>query len=129
MIADTARSQPNGEPKPTTMFKIIGYWTAPAKQSDLEAFEHDYMTNHVRKAAALPGLKRLVTMRINDGWQGGPVVHYRIVEAEFESLEALEAAFGTPEFAAMRQDRQRLIDTYGVQNSAEVGQAIVAELG
>lgn len=111
------------------MHKVIGYWTAPARPADLAAFEHDYMTNHVPKAARLPGLKRLVTTRVTDGWQGGVPFHYRIVEVEFESREALETTFSTPEFAAMRQDRQRLIDTYGVDNSAEHGDAIVADLG
>jgi len=109
------------------VLKIIGYWTAPAP-ADVEAFDHDYMTNHVPKAAQLPGLRRLVTTRVTDGWQGTTPEHYRIVEAEFESREALEAAFGTPEFAAMRADRQRLIDTWGVDNHAEVGEAVVADL-
>jgi uncharacterized protein (TIGR02118 family) len=109
------------------VLKIIGYWTAP-REEDLEAFEHDYMTNHVPKALRLPGLRRLVTTRVTDGWQGGTPEHYRIVEAEFESREALEATFSTPEFAAMRADRQRLIETYGVENHAEVGEAVVADL-
>ena len=109
------------------MIKIVGYWTAPPADQ-VEAFEHDYMTNHVPKAARLPGLRRLVTTRVTDGWQGATPEHYRIVEAEFDSREVLEAAFGTPEFAAMRADRQRLIDTYGVENHAEVGEAVVASL-
>lgn len=109
------------------MVKIVGYWTAP-DPADLDAFEHDYMTNHVPKASMLPGLSRLVTTRVTDGWQGGAPEHFRIVEAEFASRAALEAALGTPEFHAMRADRQRLIDTYGVRNWAEVGDAVVADL-
>lgn len=109
------------------MLKIIGFWTAP-NDEDIEAFELDYMTNHVPTAARLPGLRRLVTTRVTDGWQGATPTHYRVVEAEFDSREALEAAFSTLEFAAMRADRQRLIDTYGVDNHAEVGEAVVAEL-
>ena len=41
----------------------------------------------------------------------------------------MEAALQTPEFAAMRTDRQRLIDTYGVMNSAEIGEEVEAALG
>jgi len=109
--------------------KIIGFWTAPIDPADIPAFEADYMSNHVPIAARLPGLVRLGTMRVAEGWQGAEPEHYRIVEAEFESREALEASFSTPEFAAMRADRQRLVDTYGVTNRAEVGELVLATLG
>jgi uncharacterized protein (TIGR02118 family) len=108
-------------------FKIVGYWTAPAP-TDIPAFERDYRENHVPIAARLPGLRRLATLLVEDGWQGSAPDHYRIVEAEFDSREACEAAFQTPEFAAMRADRQRLIDTYGVKNHAEVGEVEIARL-
>src|SRR6185369_12667741 len=108
--------------------KIVGFWTAPADPADIPAFERDYMENHVPIAARLPGLVRLGTIRVADGWQGSEPEHYRIVEAEFESREALEAAFSTPEFTAMRADRQRLIDTYGVSNRAEMGEVVLADL-
>ena len=109
--------------------KIVGFWTAPADPADIPGFERDYMENHVPIAARLPGLVRLGTIRVADGWQGSEPEHYRIVEAEFESREALEAAFSTPEFTAMRADRQRLIDTYGVSNRAEMGELVIADLG
>jgi uncharacterized protein (TIGR02118 family) len=109
--------------------KIVGFWTAPADPADIPAFERDYMENHVPIAARLPGLVRLGTMLVGDGWQGAAPEHYRIVEAEFESREALEASFSTPEFAEMRVDRQRLIDTYGVSNRAEMGELVLADLG
>jgi uncharacterized protein (TIGR02118 family) len=108
--------------------KIVGFWSAPPNPDDLEAFERDYVENHVPKAARLPGLVRLGTIRVAGGWQGAEPEHYRVVEAEFESRETLEAAFSTPEFAAMRADRQRLIDTYGVDNWAEVGEIVIADL-
>jgi quinol monooxygenase YgiN len=59
---------------------------------------------------------------------GGEVQHYRIVEAWFDDKDALEAALATTEFKAMRADRQRLIDTYGVMNSAEIGEEVEATL-
>lgn len=109
-------------------FKIVGYWSAPADPARIEEFERDYIENHVPVAMRLPGLLRLGTLKVADGWQGGTPEHYRIVEAEFESREACEAAFSTPEFAAMRADRQRMIDTYGVKQWAEVGELQFAEL-
>jgi uncharacterized protein (TIGR02118 family) len=86
------------------------------------------MNRHVPIAAKLPGLRRLTTLRVEDGYMGGEVQHYRIVEAWFDDADALEAALGTAEFKAMRDDRQRLIDTYGVMNSAEIGEEIEAVL-
>ena len=108
--------------------KIVGFWTAPTDPADIPAFERDYMENHVPIAARLPGLISLGTIRVGEGWQGAEPEHYRIVEAEFESREALEASFSTPEFAAMRADRRRLVDTYGVSNHAEMGEIVLAEL-
>ncbi|HVW47147.1 MAG TPA: EthD family reductase [Solirubrobacterales bacterium] len=109
-------------------FKIVGYWSAPADPARIEEFERDYIENHVPVAAKLPGLLRLGTLKVADGWQGGTPEHHRIVEAEFESRTACEASFSTPEFAAMRADRQRLIDTYGVEQWAEVGELWLTEL-
>jgi uncharacterized protein (TIGR02118 family) len=112
----------------TPVIKIVGYWTAPADPADIPRFEDDYMHRHVPIAAKLPGLRRLTTLRVQSGYMGGDVQHYRIVEAWFDDREALEAALRTPEFAAMRADRQRLIDTYGVTNSAEIGEEVEAVL-
>ena len=86
------------------------------------------MNRHVPIAAELPGLRRLTTLRVEEGYMGGEVQHYRIVEAWFDDKAALEAALRTAEFKAMRVDRERLIDTYGVVNSAEIGEEIEAVL-
>jgi uncharacterized protein (TIGR02118 family) len=110
------------------VIKIVGYWTAPADPADIALFEDDYMNRHVPIAARLPGLRRLTTLRVEDGYMGGEVQHYRIVEACFDDKDALDAALRTAEFKAMREDRQRLIDTYGVMNSAEIGEEIDAVL-
>jgi uncharacterized protein (TIGR02118 family) len=110
------------------VIKIVGYWTAPADPADIPAFEADYMNRHVPIAAELPGLRRLTTLLVEDGYMGGEVQHYRIVEAWFDDMDTLEAALRTPEFKAMRADRQRLLDTYGVMNSAEIGEEVEAVL-
>lgn len=109
------------------MIKIVGYWTAP-DPADIARFEEDYLNRHVPLAARLPGLRRLTTLRVESGYMGGEIQHYRIVEAWFDDRQSLEAALQTPEFAAMRKDRQRLIDTYGVTNSAEIGEEVEADI-
>jgi uncharacterized protein (TIGR02118 family) len=110
------------------MFKIVGYWTAPADPADVPAFEDDYLTRHVPIAARLPGLRRLTTLRVQDGYMDSEPQHYRIVEAWFDDRAAFDAARETPQFRSMRADRRRLIDTYGVTNSAEVGEEVEAPL-
>jgi uncharacterized protein (TIGR02118 family) len=110
------------------VIKIVGYWTAPADPADIPRFEDDYMNRHVPIAARLPGLRRLTTLRVERGYMGGELEHYRVVEAWFDDAEALETALQTPEFAVMRRDRQRLVDTYGVMNSAEIGEEVEAAL-
>ena len=111
-----------------TRIKVVGYWTAPLDPADIPAFEDDYMKIHVPTAAKLPSLLRLGTIKVDSGWQDDSPQNYRIVEAEFESREALEESFDSEAFAAMRKDRQRLIDRYGVSNRAEVGEVILAPL-
>ena len=101
------------------MIRIVGYWTAP-KHEDLERFELDYLRNHVPIARRLPGLKRLSTQRVLDGWQGSSLPFYRVVEADFDTRAAMDDALKTPEFRAMRIDRKRLIDTYNVDNHAVI---------
>jgi len=60
------------------VIKIVGYWTAPGDPADIPRFEDDYMNRHVPIAAKLPGLRRLTTLRVEDGYMGGEVEHYRI---------------------------------------------------
>jgi uncharacterized protein (TIGR02118 family) len=110
------------------VIKIVGYWTAPPDPADIPRFEDDYLGNHVPLAATLPGLRRLTTLRVERGHQGEAIHHYRIVEAWFDDRDALDAALASPEFATVRRDRQRLIDTYGVMNTAEIGEEVEARL-
>jgi len=110
------------------VIKIVGYWSAPADRRDIPAFELDYMTRHVPLAATLPGLRRLTTLRVDSGYMGDDPQHYRIVEAWFDDRDALNAALQSSEFVSVRNDRQRLIDTYGVTQSAEIGEEVEAML-
>ncbi len=110
------------------MLIIAGVWTAPADPADVEAFERDYAERHVPLATRLPGLRRLTTVLVTDGYQGAAPTDYRLVMALFDDRAAYDAAVASPEYAAMRADRQRLIDRYGVDNRAQVGEALDVDL-
>ena len=103
------------------MFKLIGYWTAPPKAEDLDAFEDVYINRHCVTASKIPGLQRLITTRIDEGLEGGPITHFRVAELLFEDQTAYEAAAETPQFKAMREDAAGLIEQFGVSVTGETG--------
>lgn len=75
--------------------------------ADYEAFIDYYKTHHVPIIARWPGLRRIVLhtpIAWSDAW---PVNRGRAVlmaQLEFESAEAMHAAFASPERAAARAD-------------------------
>jgi uncharacterized protein (TIGR02118 family) len=75
--------------------------------ADQDAFIDYYRTRHVPVLARWPGLKRIVLhtpIEWSDTW---PVNRGRAVlmaQLEFDSAEALHAAFASPERAAARAD-------------------------
>jgi uncharacterized protein (TIGR02118 family) len=103
------------------MFKLIGYWTPPANSDDLEEFEDLYLNRHCVKAALVPNLKQLITMRVDEGLHGGDITHFRIAELLFEDREAYEEATESPEFKAMLEDGASLMDRFGVTTVGEIG--------
>lgn len=77
------------------------------KPTDEEAFRRYYATQHVSLLKRWPGLKRIVLhtpIPWSDAW---PVNRGRAVllaQLEFESAEAMHAAFASPERAEARAD-------------------------
>lgn len=106
------------------MYKVVGYWSAPARAEDIDAFEDDYINNHCPIATKVPGIRRIVTTRVDGGYGGGQPEHYRIAELIFDSQEALEAGLASPEYAAVSNDGGRLVETYGVKITGELGQEV-----
>lgn len=106
------------------MYKVIGYWSAPERAEDIDAFEDEYMNGHVPVATKIPGLKRLVTTRVDSAYGGGEPEHYRIAELIFDSKEALEAGLASPEYADVSADGGRLVEKYGVKITGELGEEV-----
>ena len=75
--------------------------------ADHHAFVDYYRTHHVPKLATWPGLKRVVLHTAIDWSDTWPVNRGRTVlmaQLEFDSAEAMHAAFASPERAATRAD-------------------------
>ena len=111
------------------MLKLIGYWSAPADPADIPKFEDAYLNRHCPKAAKIPGLRKLVTTKVDDGLEGGSTTNYRVAELLFDDLSALQEAEKTPEFQAMRQDGGALCEEFNVTVAGETGEEFVHELG
>ena len=67
--------------------------------TDTATFEQVYEEEHVALAQRIPHLTRFVQIRIV-GSPGGPAPYHRVAELHFASMEALQAALGTPEAQA-----------------------------
>ena len=77
---------------------------------DLEGFIDSYRKNHVALVACWPGLRRMVLHTPVEWMDPFPVNRGRAVllaQLEFESLEAMNAAFASPERAEARKDFQK----------------------
>lgn len=111
------------------MFKLIGYWSAPSNPEDVQAFEDAYLNRHCPTAAKIPGLRRLITVRVEEGLEGSQAGNYRIAELLFDDKDAYEAASKTPEFATMRADGGALCEQFGVTVVGETGVEVDHQLG
>lgn len=75
--------------------------------ADPQAFINYYRTHHVPILARWPGLKRIVLHTPIDWSDAWPVNRGRAVlmaQLEFDSVEAMHAAFASPERAVARAD-------------------------
>lgn len=75
--------------------------------ADQEAFIRHYRTQHVRILSTWPGVRRIVLHTPIEWSDACPVNRGRAVlmaQLEFDSAEAMQAAFASPERAAARAD-------------------------
>lgn len=74
------------------MVRVLVLYNTPA---DPEAFDRYYEQNHIPLAKQLPGLLRYtVSKKVSP--MGGDAKYHLVAELDFESREAMQAAFGSP---------------------------------
>lgn len=110
------------------MYKLIALWSAP-KDEDVEGFERAYIDDHVRLAAEVPGMAKLVLTRTDTGLEGGEPAVYRVAEMVFDSPEALEQAEHSDEWRLVRENAGEIIERYGVTLSVAIGHETEQPLG
>jgi uncharacterized protein (TIGR02118 family) len=106
------------------MYKLYAFWSAP-KPEDADAFEDYYLSTHVPRASAVPNLRKIVTTRVTDGFEGADPDHYRVAEMAFESKEAMAESAESDAWAEMRQCSADIISRFGVELRVEAGEETV----
>jgi uncharacterized protein (TIGR02118 family) len=85
--------------------KLVVLYTQPA---DPAGFDRHYFDTHMPLVNAIPGLLRAETGRFVAAADGGEATYYRIASLYFESPEALDAGFKSPEGTACAKDYAQL---------------------
>jgi uncharacterized protein (TIGR02118 family) len=94
------------------MMRFLVLYDTPAHP---EAFDQHYRDVHIPLAKALPGLRRYTLGRPAAAVRGeGP--YYLVAELDFDSSEALRAAFDSPEGRAAAADVANLAPNGGVRS-------------
>lgn len=101
---------PDPPPAPTARFLVL--YGAP---TDPEAFERHYQEVHIPLAKRLPGLRRYSLSRDVTTVRGGATC-YLLAQLEWDSTEALRAAFDSPEGRATAEDMVHLTALASVQS-------------
>ncbi|MDQ1131326.1 EthD family reductase [Microbacterium sp. SORGH_AS_0888] len=82
------------------MHKLMVLYPEPL---DRVAFEEHYRSVHLPLCEKLPGVREITfSLRVDDGPEPAP--YFAVFEAVFDSAEALGAALGSPEGAAVQAD-------------------------
>jgi uncharacterized protein (TIGR02118 family) len=91
------------------MIKVI---VLCAKQADIsrEQFRQHLEDKHLPQVEQLPGLHRLVINHVLPGPDSEPPAYYAIAEDWFQSAEAMQAAFASPEGQAINADVPNFAD-------------------
>lgn len=110
------------------MYKLFAVWTAPSAGEE-EAFERHYTEVHLPLAAAIPGVRRLVTTRTSDALGGGEPALHRITELWFDDHAAMEAAEASSEGAATIADAVEIQERFGASLTSVAGESAEQPLG
>jgi uncharacterized protein (TIGR02118 family) len=85
------------------------------KPADPEEFERHYRDVHIPLAQRLPGLRRYTLGRNIAAVRGG-TPYYLVAELEWATMDALRAAFASPEGQATAADAAHLTDLAPVRS-------------
>jgi len=73
---------------------------------DVEAFDRHYFEIHVPLAKKIPGLRRYEISRGAVATPAGPSAYHLVAILHFDDLQAIQAAFASPEGLAAAKDVQ-----------------------
>jgi uncharacterized protein (TIGR02118 family) len=108
------------------VYRLYAVWSHP---EDIEGFEQYYESVHAPKAAAIPGLQRLVLTRTGDALGDEPSPFHRIAELWFEDRAALDAALDSPELQLAAEDAAEMEERFGVTLHSPAGSTVDSDLG
>jgi uncharacterized protein (TIGR02118 family) len=91
--------------------RFVACYEAPA---DPEAFGRHYREVHIPLALQLPGLRRYTVSTDVAAVRGTP--YHLVAELDWDTMEDLRAAFGSPEGAATAADAAILADLADVRS-------------
>jgi uncharacterized protein (TIGR02118 family) len=95
------------------MIKLMIFLSKQPQLSS-EAFDQ-HLREHTPLVAHLPGLRRLVINRVQPDPSGAPPTWEAIAEDWFDSMEALQAALGSPQGQAVNADAATFVDLSKLQ--------------
>lgn len=90
------------------MAKVVALWSKP---EEVDAFEKEYLDEHIPMARALEGVNSVTTNLVVSG------EYYRIAELEFSSVEALGTSMGSDGGQRLRGHAEAMCERYGASLS------------
>src|SRR6185312_1695332 len=85
------------------MARLVVLYGAP---QDAAAFDAHYFERHVPLAKTIPGLRHYDVSRGPVGAAGGPAPYHLVATLTFDSVDAIQTAFASPEGQAAAADVQ-----------------------
>lgn len=86
------------------MVKLVALWTEP---SDPEAFDREYVAEHLPMVLKVPGITRAVASKVLQG------SYYRMAELFADGAEAMQSAMHSPEGRDLVAHADHLQEKYG----------------
>jgi uncharacterized protein (TIGR02118 family) len=87
------------------MARLVVLYKTPA---DARAFDHHYRTIHIPLAKKLPGLRKYEISQGPVMTPAGPAGVHLVATLYFDDMQAIQAAFASPEGQAAAADAQSL---------------------